>query len=571
MSRKSGHLLLIRMLHIIVAIAIIYSAVVAVIMILQYRQIEQVHILEFDELNQLKEDLKRDQKNQKLRERIRQLDFLARKVWFGTKEQLNIGKYLLASGVTVLILCLGLVKILKGPQRGGRREDFQAEKNANIEFISVSALGGMTMVATLLLYFWVSPDSVLQRGDKDPSGAARRRVLNDVSLADFESNWPNFRGPRGLGVGMRHKLVVDFDGASGGGIKWRQKIPLPGFSSVIVWEGQLFVTAGDARERAVFSYDAFSGQLLWKHSTDGDSSLSGKLPKVSPDTGFAASTPATDGNHVYAIFATGELVCSDLAGNRIWSKSLGIPENHYGYSSSLLAMPGSVLVQFYGGKRQVLYLIEGSTGRVIWEKNRNSSISWSSPIHVQAGSLNLLIICTSKAVEAYQVENGKLVWSVDCMGGEMVPSATFSDGVVMVANDNARTVGIDILTGKLLWKNEEAVQPDVSSPIAYKNMGFLFSSSGTITCLDLQTGKMLWEKDLDQGFYSSPLLIEDRIAVFNMDGRMHVLRPDREALVIEKGFDLGTEVVTTPAFAGNHMWIRSKDSIYCIQNQEGKK
>ena len=52
--------------------------------------------------------------------------------------------------------------------------------------------------------------------------------------------------------------------------------------------------------------------------------------------GLASSSVATDGNRVCAIFATGDVVCADMDGKQLWAKNLGVPDNHYGFVSSLL-------------------------------------------------------------------------------------------------------------------------------------------------------------------------------------------------------------------------------------------
>ena len=132
---------------------------------------------------------------------------------------------------------------------------------------------------------------------------------------------------------------------------WKNKVPLKGFSSPIVWQDKLFVTGGDKKKREIYCYDANNGKLLWRHNVTGISGSPVKPPKVTSDTGYAASTPATDGHRVFAIFATGDLVCTDFEGKRIWAKNLGVPENPYGYSSSLLTTPDKLIVQYDDERR----------------------------------------------------------------------------------------------------------------------------------------------------------------------------------------------------------------------------
>ncbi len=548
-------------------VAIIYLSVVASIMLLQYRQINRISLLEFNQIDQLKEEYKRDRKNDALKHRIRHLDVLSRRVWFDTKDQIKTGGYLLAGGIVVLILCLGSIKILKGRLIYPAQDYLPKEENRTYETIALSGLAGISMLLVLSIYFYFSPhqSSIFNRNNLEKSQPLSKPIQKNITPADFELNWPNFRGPQANGSALRHKFDGSFDGPSAKGILWKAQIPLPGFSSALIWRDQLFITGGDKTDRALFSYDALSGKQLWTANTSGILPSSAILPKVSPDTGYAASSPATDGNFVFAIFGTGELISTDMKGNRIWSKNLGILENHYGYSSSLLAFPNRLFVQYDGKDRQILYFLDSASGKIIWQKNRKSSISWSSPAFIQWKQSKFIVIATSKTVEAYYLDTGEQAWRVDCMHGEVAASPAFSEGIVFVANDNAIAVGIDVLTGKLLWTNVEIILPDIASPVAYQKMGFLFTSAGTVTCLDLESGEMLWEKDLDEGFNSSPILLDNRITIFDLKGIMSVIRPDRNQLIIERQSNLGEKVLSTPAFANGMMWIRGEKHLFALK------
>ncbi len=556
-------------LNSLAAVAIVYLAVVASIMLLQYRQIHQISLLEFAEIDQLRQEYKKDRKNDLLKNRIRRLDVLSRRAWFDTKEQIKTGGYMLAAGMVVLVVCLGGVKIIRGRRVLLAQDYLPKEGNKMHETIALSGLAALSMLTVLSVFFFLSPQrSILSDGaNPKTSQPLSRSTLKDIAPKEFEANWPNFRGPHANGEALRHTFTGSFDGPSAKGVRWKIQPPLPGFGSAVIWRNRLFVSRGDKTARALFGYDAFSGKHLWTADTSGILPSSAALPKVSHDTGYAASSPATDGHFVFAVFATGELLCTDLDGNRVWTKNLGIPENHYGYSSSLLAFPNRLFVQYDGQERQILYLFDSASGRIVWQKNRGSSISWSSPALIQWEQSRFIVIATSRTVEAYDAETGERAWQTPCMEGEVAASPAFSEGVVFVANDNARAVGIALISGDLLWKNEEVILPDVASPIAFKKMGYLFSSSGTVTCLDLDSGVMLWEKDLDNGFYSSPILLDNRIFVFDLDGTLMVIRPDRKRLIIENQSNLGEKVVATPAFGAGMMWISGEKHLYAIQSR----
>jgi outer membrane protein assembly factor BamB len=392
-----------------------------------------------------------------------------------------------------------------------------------------------------------------------------------VDPATIEQNWTSFRGPRNNGRSAVQQPVIGWSANSGAGIKWKVKTPISGFSSPIIWKDRLFLTGGDDTTRAIFCYAADSGALLWTHEASGIAGSPAKPPKVTKDTGYAASTPTTNGRLVFAVFAVGDLVAVDLEGRRVWARNLGVPENMYGFCSSLLVADDRLIVQYDNEDRQVLLCFQASTGTLLWQQQRRSIISWSSPLLCRAGDKEMVIILTCKEVEAYDLETGEKKWTQPIMGGEVAPSATANDaGIVFVANENAVVAAIQATDGSLLWKNGNAILPDVSSPVVYKDMVFLFSSAATIGCLDAASGELLWEKDVKEGFYSSPLALQDRITAFDKKGNFLVIQPDRGDLRIEHQESLGESVLTTPAVVGNRMWVRGVTHLYCLESAGAK-
>ena len=118
------------------------------------------------------------------------------------------------------------------------------------------------------------------------------------------------------------------------GVRWKSEVPLPGMSSPIRWGNALFLTAAEAQTNAVFKFDAATGTLVWSAALHAPGVRMPNL-SVSEDTSFAAPTPVTDGQRIYAIFANAEVAALDFSGKQIWCRNLGPLENPYGHASSL--------------------------------------------------------------------------------------------------------------------------------------------------------------------------------------------------------------------------------------------
>jgi hypothetical protein len=74
---------------------------------------------------------------------------------------------------------------------------------------------------------------------------------------------------------------------------------------------------------------------------------------------------------------------------------------------------------------------------------------------------------------------------------------------------------------------------------------------------------MVWQHDFESQCRASPVIVGDAVYLLNADGVMHVFKADRQFSAIGRG-ELGEAAVATPAFAGGRIFIRAKETLYCI-------
>jgi outer membrane protein assembly factor BamB len=402
---------------------------------------------------------------------------------------------------------------------------------------------------------------------------AEKSVKNDAASGDVVlRNWPGFRGPNSLGHAKHANPPLEWSASEGANILWKTAIPKHGMSSPIVWKGRLFITSADEESRLIYCVDADSGKVLWQHEVTGvpEAPDDGKLPDALEETGYAAPTPTTNGQYVAAIFGTGELVCVNMEGKRVWVKHLGIPHNHYGHASSLLCHGNLVFVQYDQSRNAQLLAFDLASGRLAWQAKREA-ISWSSPILAENKGGTELILSNSKAVEGYDPVSGKSLWRVECLNGEVASSAAYANGTVFVANDGAVASAIDVASPNrtTLWQWDGAL-PDAASPVANEQYLIMPTPFGVVTCLDVKTGKALWEHEFDQGFSSSPILVNDRVYLIDVAGRMQIFRMDDEFKLLGVA-DLGEPVYATPAFVDDRVYVRSLTHLFCIEREGSEK
>jgi outer membrane protein assembly factor BamB len=392
---------------------------------------------------------------------------------------------------------------------------------------------------------------------------------------ELARNWNRFRGFGGAGVTPLTDIPTEWDNAGGKNILWKTPIPLSGFNSPIVWQDRVFLSGANAEKREVYCFDAATGSILWTGEVPTAPIGNGKF-EVMEDTGYAASSMATDGVRVYAIFASGDLAAFDFKGRLLWHKSLGIPVSLYGYASSLEVWRNRVLVQYdqagaEDGKSR-LYAFDGATGNLVWETKRPVPNSWTSPIVVKVENGCQLITMGDPWVIAYDPNDGKEIWRADCVKGDLAASSILAGNLVIAIAPDMKNVAIrtggtgDISATHIAWENDD-VGPTIVSPVADDHRVFFLDTYGTLYVVNLMDGKLVYEHDLNESVNASPTLVAGRLYVLSVDGTMLIGTAGEKEFALESSNVLGEKCFASPAFMPGRIYIRGEEHLYCIGNE----
>ncbi len=429
-----------------------------------------------------------------------------------------------------------------------------------------------TAVAELDVEETKTPDKIVSKKVKNestPEKVVKEKpvtksavVSSGLTLADLQKNHNSFRGPLGQGVISHKNIPTKWDGKSGTNILWKAPIPKHGYNSPVIWGDKIFVAGGDNSSREVYCFNRNNGKLLWTGKADNIPGAPVKLPRVTEDTGLSAPTLTTDGKRVFAIFATGNVVAFNMSGKQVWAKALGIPDNHYGHSSSLITWANKLFIQYDTNRGGKVLALNVATGETVWETVRKSKISWASPVLAEVNGKYQLILTADPIVAGYDIETGDELWATDCMMGEVGPSVGFSDGVVFAGNEYARLVAINPTDGSIIWENDEYL-PEAASPLAHNGLLIIATSYGVLVCYNAKTGEQYWEHDVGTTLYSSPIVADGKLFMMDNDGVMRIYEFAKEMKLISEN-ELGEMAGTTPAFADGRIYIRGEKNLYCI-------
>jgi outer membrane protein assembly factor BamB len=334
----------------------------------------------------------------------------------------------------------------------------------------------------------------------------------------------------------------------------------------------VFLAVADPNTRQVLCFDAQSGQLLWKGDVPTAPLPAGEEFEIMEDTGYASPTVATDGRRVYAIFPTGDVAGFDFSGRRLWHKSLGRPDSAYGYASSLETFQKLVLIDYDQGDgrdaKSRFYALDGITGRVAWEAQRNLPSTWTTPIVVDVAGRPQLITVADPNVVAYDPTNGKELWRADCVGGDLAPSPIYAGGFVLAIQPYSQMVAIrpdgqgDVTETHIAWKAEDGV-PDICSPVSDGAYVYLLDSGGFLTCYQVADGKKVYEHEVGEECRASPSIAGDKLYILDLKGVMHIARVGPEYKESGK-CELDEECFASPAFVDGRIYIRANKNLYCI-------
>jgi outer membrane protein assembly factor BamB len=384
-------------------------------------------------------------------------------------------------------------------------------------------------------------------------------VLVAMAAAAADSNWPQFRGPSGSGVGTGSP-PSEWNVESGKNILWKTAIPGLGHSSPVVWGDRIFLTSavpasGEAQLKVglygditpvkgegeqsfrVYCLDRKSGKILWERTA-----ATGQ-PKIMrhPKSSHANPTAATDGKRVLAFFGSEGLFAYDLNGELLWKKDFGtldsgfymVPSAQWGFASSPVIFEDTVIIQA--------------------DVQKNSFLA------------------------ALDVRTGKELWRTPKGGGDIpVPTPVFLDGLVVITSAHGfsrpiyaiRTDASGDLTDNrsaIAWTQERAGNY-MQTPLLTGGLGYFCNDNGVLTVYRLATGEKLYQQRLgagSSGFSSSAVASGKQVYITNEDGHSFVLAPGPAYQVLAEN-EIGETVMATPAISDSVLYIRGGKHLFAI-------
>ncbi len=416
-------------------------------------------------------------------------------------------------------------------------------------------------------------------------------------------NWPAWRGPLGTGVTAETDLLTQWSATEN--VRWKTPLPDRGNSTPIIWKDRIFLTQAidDPPRRELLCFDRSGGQLLWQAGTDYAEEESSH--QTNP---YCSPSAVTDGERVIVWFGSAGLFCYDFDGKQLWQRDLGPQRHQWGHGSSPVLHENLCFLNFGPGEHEFVVAVDKQTGQIVWraeipqsaegedigdvgseslsqdDKERAKSLrgSWSTPLLIDSGERNELIVSLPNRMRAYDPSTGSVLWTCDGLGRLVYSSPMWGDGV-LVAMGGWHSPGIavepggsgDVQLTHRLW-HKERTKSRLGTGVVKDDLLFLPDTEGIVQCLELRTGKVVWQKRLrtagsDRGdMWSSLVLSGDSIYALNQSGDVFVFRaaPEYELLATNS---IGEPTNASIAVSDGDLFIRTRNHLWCIGPEEMTK
>ena len=204
-------------------------------------------------------------------------------------------------------------------------------------------------------------------------------------------------------------LPVSF--GAGENLVWKTPLP-PGYSSPVLSNNRVFVTAHEGPKLFTICLELSSGRILWRRESPKSLVEQPKGPN-SP----VSSSPATDGANVYSFFQPFGLVSYGPDGEERWRLPLGPFNTPYGFGSSPVTEGNTLLLVADLDTDSFLIAIDKDNGKVRWRMERpEATHGYPSPVvYRPPGGPAQILISGAFQLAAYSVESGEKLWWVNGM------------------------------------------------------------------------------------------------------------------------------------------------------------
>jgi outer membrane protein assembly factor BamB len=385
--------------------------------------------------------------------------------------------------------------------------------------------------------------------------------------------WPRWRGPSGQGHVASGNYIDKWTPSTA---VWKVPVPGSGNSSPIVWGDRIFLTTAydNGQRLTMLAFSRTDGKKLWETAIPQNG-----VEYPHAKNGYASATPVTDGELIYASFGRHGLFAFDFNGKIVWQHRFGVIDNYHGPAGSPVLHGDRIFIYQDAnpapGQTAFVGAFDKKTGKPIWQTPRGETVGWGTPVVINTGERDELVVSSQRRVAAYDPNTGKELWTARGMSFEVIPTPVVGHGLVFASSGRAGpTLAIrpggsgDVTTSHVAWSSPRG-SPFVPSGIVVGDLLYLVNDMQSIlTVYEAATGTLVYQDRLGvairEGFSASPVHVNGKIYFTNDDGQTFVVGAGRK-FTLHHVNELGERTLASPALVDGTWYWRTATSLRAIR------
>lgn len=388
-------------------------------------------------------------------------------------------------------------------------------------------------------------------------------LLASAAVAD----WPQWRGPDRLST----VEGADWpDALNDQTLKQLWRVDLAeGYPGPIVSGDRVFTfESSEDKKEVVRAFDAKTGKQVWEKGWAGAM----RVPFFAKRNGnWVKSTPATDGEHVYAIGMEDELVCLKAAdGEVVWQVDF---KERFGTQGPSFGQPCSPLLDgdaLYIQAGMSVCKLDKKTGKTLWralvDERQMMGGAFSSPVIAELAGKRQLLVQTRSEICGVDLSSGDVLWRETIKafrGMNILPPTVINETDVFTSSYGGgcfllrvTKAGKGTFKVETVWQNK--IEGYMSSPMLIEGHLYMHGRDKKLHCINATTGKVAWTSKDKYGEYWSTVRSGNRLLALDYSGVLRLIEatPEEPCKIISEHKVSDQETWGHLAIVGDVLYIR---------------
>ena len=358
-------------------------------------------------------------------------------------------------------------------------------------------------------------------------------ITNIVGAED----WPQYLGPNRNSISSQKDILRTWP-ENGPEVLWTENVGI-GFGGPVASAGKVYLLDRDDKVGDnLRCFDLSSGKELWNFAYNAPGSV------MFPGS---RSVPAVDGNNVYTCGPYGDLYCIDINTHKpLWHKNVwkdfGGDQIPTWAITQCPLIYGNLLILASQAPKAGVVAYEKLTGNIKWTTPSLGSVGYVSPSIVKvSGQDHLVMISASSGGKVVGIDplTGKILWeytnwqckipvanAIDAGEGRMLITGGYNAGTAMIKVDKKDdgSYGVTELFKTVQFGTH--TQP----PVLYN--GYFYAQYSTnersdgLVCMSID-GQIKWKTGRSPSFDKGGMILADGL-LFSTDGNrtLYLIEPD---------------------------------------------